>query len=184
MDSARVNRALAQPMYLMDVSEQANFVEVAIMGNSGMAYAVHVPFEALQLETLDDSITCTCPDNQRRGKLCKHIFFLLYRVLRHDPTSLPCHADVIRGCREFHLNQDNYSDREQTKRSRKEPRVLDPNQECPICYEKLMGTEMVYCQTQCAQSIHTECYQQCLRYGKSSCPYCRCSSRLEPISID
>ncbi|CAF2787458.1 unnamed protein product [Rotaria sp. Silwood2] len=75
----RIQRALSQRLYLLAASStQAEplYREYKVFGQTGNVYTViitHLP-------------SCTCPDHAN-GYLCKHIIFVLHRVLKVDRRS-------------------------------------------------------------------------------------------------
>lgn len=70
----RVSRAYLEPMKIQSVKSSASGQTwlVRVRGAHGSAYRLFFSLER-------DS--CTCPDYRRRNDLCKHIFFLVLRLL-------------------------------------------------------------------------------------------------------
>jgi len=67
----RIYRALSQRMFLIDCIKQDDLNrDYKVLGSTGNVYDVHIG----QLPT------CSCPDSSR-GSLCKHVIFVLCRVL-------------------------------------------------------------------------------------------------------
>eukprot|EP00043_Microstomoeca_roanoka_P012058 m.115864 g.115864 ORF g.115864 m.115864 type:complete len:253 (-) comp15380_c0_seq11:62-820(-) len=125
----RCERALEQRLYLMRVSNRTAVVSVPtasmqpdsasntrstirrgprhfvfkVMGNSGLPYAIHVREQ--------QQMTCSCPDFVKRQQSCKHIIFLLLRVLEvsmshaerySDRQRRPIvHSDTLNLCENF-----------------------------------------------------------------------------------
>lgn len=74
---ARRRRALAQRILFISARSTADDVDVEVLGTTGTAY--HVQFHNARCRW-----TCSCPDFVRRGCQCKHIIFVLARVLALD----------------------------------------------------------------------------------------------------
>jgi len=90
VDGSRLARALQQRIFLLDRPSSTAF---HVMGNSGTAYMVLLspedqrrePMEAAWRDTFPN---CTCPDHTGRGLLCKHILFVLVKVLGIRPDTV------------------------------------------------------------------------------------------------
>lgn len=73
----RLERSTSQPLYLIRRDDDKKQIlsklscEFDLLGSTGNVYQV----------TLSHVPSCTCPDFQRRGDLCKHIFFILIKVI-------------------------------------------------------------------------------------------------------
>ncbi|CAF3786003.1 unnamed protein product [Rotaria sp. Silwood1] len=75
----RIKRALDQRLYLLASSSTSGepiHREYRVFGQTGNVYTV----------TISNLPSCTCPDHVN-GYLCKHIFFVLHRVLKVDRQS-------------------------------------------------------------------------------------------------
>ena len=93
---SRVDRAFAQRIYLIDCKRPSSAVlsddesdlfsnisthkkyVFEIMGNSGTAYEITIPSN---MEAVKEKVHCSCPDHDGGGNLCKHLLFVLIRVL-------------------------------------------------------------------------------------------------------
>ena len=95
IDDVRLERALQQRIYLLDRSA---WFEFQVMGQSGCAYTVQLGAEQQRNDSRgartqarawrDTFPSCTCPDHSGRGVLCKHILFVLVRILRFTRSEL------------------------------------------------------------------------------------------------
>lgn len=74
----RIMRAYDDPLYLIESippeDEDDPIREFLVMGTTGNVYTV----------TIENEPSCTCPDFQLRQRRCKHIFFILMRVMKVD----------------------------------------------------------------------------------------------------
>lgn len=176
---ARIKRALAQPIYLIDISSMfgpsgIQECNVHVMGASGSDYIV-------SLVSNDHTISCTCPDHQRRKRHCKHIYFVLLRYLRmqaHDIGEDNITKDTIRNItsRIFEIAITNTQTNRPLwipeKEKEVEPRDIDD--ECPICFEDMTDNDkFVRCRYSCGRRVHAVCYDMWQKHNKATCVYCR-----------
>lgn len=185
--SSRIQRALAQSIYLIDISSMFGSsgiqeCNVHVMGSSGSDYIV-------SLVSDNNTISCTCPDQQRRKQHCKHIYFVLIRYLRmreQDIDEENITKDTIRNIvsRVFEIaianTQTNRplwvsnTNDEVDEVDEVEPRDIDD--ECPICYEDMIqGDDFIRCQYSCGRRVHAQCYEMWQRHNThtNTCVYCR-----------
>ena len=189
----RIDRACTQRMYLVTKDAEpdmealcCNFV---VLGSTGNVYNV----------AIQRIPSCSCPDHAR-GNLCKHILFVLLKVM-----AVPSNSDLIYQAawigselREMfegmrirfrqvsgavlanQLVQESYA------RLKRGEEVIDvddsaagvarrptEDQDCPICFEAL-GTNLsktCYCRSRCGANFHTACIQHWLRSQRSE-PTC------------
>ena len=173
IDARRVDRALTEHIYLIS---NANPDEYIVMGSAGYPYEVHV-------DTTKQLAMCTCPDCEHNGAVCKHILYVLFRVLHSPVVRSGSLAGVIAN-------------------AQPRPRVLPPvvsesdvlnrvwngyrlagfdwvqprweeGDECPICFEPLVpDREYVHwCRRQCGKCLHRACFAHVI--AKDKCPMCR-----------
>lgn len=170
LDPARVQRALSQQrIRLLNTTAPGEYL---IQGSQDNTWVVHL--DAMHAE-------CTCPDHTQRGTVCKHLIFVLNRVLHkpvtgtqtvrellHDvPAVLPpvstgeCASDVLMRIWRAHPDW-------------QEPRYT-VGAECPVCFDVMDATHeyIWWCRRQCGNTVHRECFETCARLGNSRCPLCR-----------
>ncbi|CAK7353184.1 unnamed protein product [Dovyalis caffra] len=171
----RIFRAIRHRLRLLHRSE-ANFF---ILGATGNVYTV----------TLNAIPTCSCPD---RTTPCKHILFVLIRVLgvSLDDACLrrkrlrPCQLNHLLGTSTLPEALAGVSVRErfhqlffQTRHGALRPRVeIEDGTRCPVCLDEMeKGEKVVACRT-CRNAIHEECLTRWKRSrGRraASCVICR-----------
>ncbi|KAK4608834.1 hypothetical protein CLAFUW4_14804 [Fulvia fulva] len=169
-------RALTQRMFVVDrqrhdatgEGELAHPTEVVkLAGTTGNIYTI----------TIDRLPSCDCP-HARKGNQCKHIVYVLARVLRapaHLEYQLAFVSSELRDIFEkapplpFETADDSAKDG-----NRKE--LTD----CPICCEDFepenSSEKVVYCKAACGNNIHEECFKQWAATkagGNVTCPFCR-----------
>ncbi|CAF0722622.1 unnamed protein product [Adineta ricciae] len=191
----RIERALNQRLYLLAISKSADgsiYREYKVLGQTANVYTVaitHIP-------------SCTCPD-YGKGNLCKHIIFVLHRVLKVSRASPLIYQQALLTI-ELHdifskadsQNNDSSILAEQPILEAYHAKTGDPgviltikdveqkpieaDDECPICFESLLGeeTNIIFCSRSCGNNIHKNCFDK-WRQAKSSmnesvtCPFCR-----------
>ena len=149
------------------------------------------------------TIACSCPDMQsharRSGCVCKHVCFVVSRVGRIDGggfgefyrgTSHTLTRDQFRALKSRVVTDrcwtrdPGVADERLTRRfleitststveSDAPPRPADPDDECPICYERLLdaGKALVQCPG-CRNRVHDACMRRWLAM-RNTCVYCR-----------
>ena len=178
---SRLDRAFEQRIYMMNAErphEEPSVFEFMVMGASGKPYNI----------TIQDKLTidCSCPDHTKNHKLCKHLLFMLIRVLK-----LPRHQvyqkyflgnrflttpETFKKCIEFiestqcknlidkYDNQGNVQQRE-----------IEKEDCCPICFEEFIVDKesIVYCKFSCGKSVHQSCFVKWENVKEGTCVYCR-----------
>jgi len=160
----RLERALSQRLY--SLWRDAETETYRIMGSTGTTYAVGV----------GDGCYCSCPDHRLRNVVCKHICFVLIKVLRleaGDPrlSCLGLPDDEIRRIVNglAPLPPPPQRAKARAPAARRDYLGLA----CAICMDDMQGHEnIVYCEWSCGQSVHAECQQRWL-LRNSTCVCCR-----------
>ena len=185
---SRRDRALHQRLYLLERRTASEFV---VLGNTGNAYDV----------TLEPLPRCSCPDWRFRGRAqrCKHILFVLLRVLAAPPHSAaadtaarsipPDELEALLAAPARHV-----ADASPQLLARYAalaagesvpelaPRPIDAaNDVCAICYEALIDeahTALVHCRLGCGRSVHAACFARWAAAKRAAretitCVYCR-----------
>jgi hypothetical protein len=165
-------RALTQRMFVLDRQRSESDPEapsetISLAGTTGNIYTI----------TIDKLPTCDCP-HARKGNQCKHIVYVLSRVLR-APAELeyqlaftsPDLKDIFARApplpSETARNDDTDGNRKPVEG------------ECPICcdeFEPESSETIVYCKAACGNNIHKDCFCQwaATKTGQAvTCPFCR-----------
>ncbi|OAK95955.1 hypothetical protein IQ06DRAFT_297459 [Phaeosphaeriaceae sp. SRC1lsM3a] len=148
-----------------DVPEET----VVMAGSTGNVYTQRVKLVP----------SCDCP-HANKGNQCKHIIYVMLRVLK-------AREDVA-----YQLALTTTELRELLKNAPPIPGVeTDPTDalgeqdgnrkpiegECPICYDELDPEKdvIVYCKSSCGNNVHRDCMQMWIAVAskKATCPYCR-----------
>lgn len=178
----RLKRALEQKIYLIDQKD-----EILHNGTRQRIYNVFGTNMDIYQVKIGNTFSCTCPDNQRRAPLsCKHILFIIYRVLKvqelnetwaYQNALLDDELNFILDCRDQNQSQIFWRPIQTVERKHIE------GQDCPICYETFTKEEeeklgcVAYCYNSCGQNVHGDCIEKWLKVTKNSpsCPLCRSS---------
>ena len=185
------HRALTQRMFVIDrqrtpapadvdpQSPENHPTEViSLAGTTGNIYQI----------TIDRAPSCNCP-HAKKGNQCKHIVYVLARVLRAREDLEYQLAFISSELREIFEKAPPLPSEVAEKDQEGE---MDGNrkplkgEDCPICmmeFETDMagkakaGEEVVYCKAACGNNIHKECFGQWAATKKASghvtCPFCR-----------
>jgi hypothetical protein len=187
---SRRDRALHQRLYLLERHTASDFV---VLGNTGNAYDVTLEPDGLP--------RCSCPDWRFRGRTqrCKHILFVLLRVLAAPPGSAaadtaarpipPGELAALLASPSCHV-----ADASPQLLARYAalaagesvpelpPRPIDAATDvCAICYEALVDAKqaaLVHCRLGCGRSVHAACFARWAAAKRAAretltCVYCR-----------
>ena len=193
MDS-RIAKAYNDRLYLVESippeNEDDALREYIVMGSTGNVYRVKIKNEPC----------CTCPDNRIRKARCKHIYFILLRVMKVDNEMQEYYDDeeliemfkhipkithnlianrVIRKKYKSierkgkEVEESESEDNSIDNEGKVEQKKIEEDDECPICLDKLSIGEVDYCKASCGKSIHKKCFQMWCKQNKNICVYCR-----------
>lgn len=180
MNDDRIKRALKQKIFLVDTINVSTYHKIfTILGSTGNIYTVH----------FKNTPTCNCPDFLKNNKHCKHIYFILIRLMKctdikdkytrnelimmfQNSTKIDNSIVIDNITKEKYIQQqNNYEKLVQQKPINKEDI-------CPICLDNLGDEKLIYCKKLCGNNIHKLCYEQLSYFNKKYnknmiCPYCR-----------
>ncbi|KAI1445530.1 hypothetical protein F5Y02DRAFT_386534 [Annulohypoxylon stygium] len=167
------DRATSQRFYVLgrtrhgtpDCPEES----VELTGSTGNIYVVHIAQQP----------TCTCP-HSLKGNQCKHVIYVLSRVLRAPFNLVYQLALLTTELREIFGNAPpiDTGDRSGGEKHDKIRKSLEDD--CPICFSPYEDAEeIVYCRATCGNNIHKECFETWANTKRKSpgekvtCPMCR-----------
>lgn len=169
MSSERIDRCYTDNIYLIESlpPEEEYERQYKVMGNSGKTYTV----------TVAKKTKCTCPDYLFRRNRCKHIYFVLIRIMNvqsFDKTSytkkqlLEMFENIPHICK--NLMYQGEINTEQKEVSQK----FDKGDICPVCLDPLEnGKELDYCKYSCGKTVHKKCFNMWEKAKGSICVFCR-----------
>jgi uncharacterized Zn-finger protein len=175
------NRALTQRLTVLSRercgTDELPEEKVVIAGSTGNVYTVTVGLVP----------SCDCPHAQK-GNQCKHIIYIMLRVLKAREEVAYQLALTSTELRELIKNAPLIPGVE-TDGNDKPGEEQDGNRkpiegECPICYDELdpKNDDIVYCKASCGNNVHKACMQSWIQVaarGKATCPYCRATWDME-----
>lgn len=171
----RKTRGTTQKIYLIEQKNISEYVrEFAVMGSTGNLYTVSI-------KTIP---SCTCPDFTKRNKKCKHIYFILMRIM---------------GINEQYVDEEQYTNYKLKKMfsvknvidntaiantaiKKKYENVLTGSGEiqmkplddmCPVCLDELdNGEPVIHCKYSCGKPIHETCFKMWCKVKDKNCLNC------------
>ena len=181
MDRSRKHRSKNQKIFLVQChnSETAFEKKYDVMGTTGNVYTV----------TINNTPICTCPDFMTRHKRCKHIYFVLIKIMHIEEDmedskkySNEDLTDMFNSIPEIMNNliisdkiidkYNNVKDTDNKKSITVEQRAI--NDLCPICLDDLdNGSEIDYCKFSCGNNVHKDCMNMWLKIKKNLCVFCK-----------
>ncbi|KAI0436001.1 hypothetical protein F4803DRAFT_543634 [Xylaria telfairii] len=166
-------RATEQRFYVLNRSrcgtDDCPEEHVEITGSTGNIYKVHIAKVP----------SCNCPHG-REGNQCKHIIYVMARVLRARRNLVYQLALLSRELRQIFAAAPPIGIDGNKKASIQDPNRKQIEGDCPICFTPFEGAEdTVYCRATCGQNMHAECFQMWATTKRQSardavtCPMCR-----------
>ncbi|KAF2142595.1 uncharacterized protein K452DRAFT_270370 [Aplosporella prunicola CBS 121167] len=164
------DRALTQRMFVIDRTrggtDDCPEESIEIAGTTGNIYTVNI----------DQAPNCTCP-HAKKGNQCKHIVYVLIRVLK-APENLQYQLSFLRSeLRDiFSKAPPIPSDSGDGNNDGNRKPIED---DCPICCMEFEPSKekIVYCKAACGNNVHEHCFEQWAATKKGSgpvtCPFCR-----------
>ena len=169
MSSQRIERCYTDNIYLIEsLPPEEDYVrKYLIMGNSGHTYTV----------TISNKPYCTCPDYRNRKNRCKHIYFVLIRIMNidnytdrqySDSELLEMFENIPHIARNLMYQGDNHSEQKEVSQK------FDKGDVCPICLDPLEnGKDLDYCKYSCGKTIHKKCFSMWEKSKGGICVFCR-----------
>lgn len=172
----RKSRGLNQKLFLIEILDSTSEYQkkFKIMGSTGNVYNV----------TIENNCRCDCPDFLKRAKRCKHIYFVLIKLMKiEDEMDKDIYFDdellsmfkniplitsnliVSSGIKKIY-DQLNTNCKNVTK-------MKQVDDLCPICLEDLNnGEELDFCKYSCGKPIHKICYSMWTLKKNNTCVFC------------
>jgi hypothetical protein len=168
-------RATSQRFFVLSRSrsgegdDQEETVELA--GSTGNVYTVRIARQP----------TCDCP-HAAKGNQCKHVLYVMKRVLRAKFDYIYQLALLGNEVREIFDTAGLLpsEDGSESKTQEADPNRKPVEGDCPICYEAMTdGEAIVWCKASCGNNLHRGCIEMWAATrrqqgsSKVTCPYCR-----------
>lgn len=187
MSSRRIERCYTDNIYLIESIQPEPYFpyerQYLIMGNSGNTYTV----------TISNQPTCTCPDYTTRGNRCKHIYFVLIRIMNILNYTERTYSDEE--LEEMFLNIPEVAKNlmyqgEEPQEQKEVNQKFEKDDVCPICLDPLEnGKDLDYCKYSCGKTIHKKCFSMWEKSKGGICVFCRgkwysnFSTKTKPVSM-
>ena len=173
MSSQRIERCYTDNIYLIESvppdSEEDTERTYVIMGHSGHIYNV----------TISHRPKCTCPDFYLRGNRCKHIYFVLIRIMNIDNVTDKYYSDddltdMFRNIPPIAQNLMYKGSDVEINEGKEVEQKFEEGDICPICLDPLEnGKELDFCRYSCGKTIHSKCFSMWVKSKGSICVFCR-----------
>ena len=171
MSSQRIERCYTDNIYLIEsLPPEEEFPckrKYLIMGNSGRTYRV----------TISNRPNCTCPDYINRANRCKHIYFVLIRIMQiSNYTDREYSDDELLAMFENipEVAKNLMYEGEKPQEEKEVNQKFDKGDICPICLDPLEnGKELDYCKYSCGKTIHKKCFSMWEKSKGGICVFCR-----------
>jgi len=173
--SKRKNRGIKQNLFLIETKDiDQKSKQYTVMGSTGNVYNV----------TIKNSPKCSCPDNKYRYRRCKHIYFILIKVMKvkkeeedkrrfNDNDLEEMFKRIPEITNSLMVDGDIYNKYQNMNQQKITKKSLDDI--CPICLDDLEnGEELDYCKYSCGKSVHSQCFGMWIKArNKKTCVFCR-----------
>jgi hypothetical protein len=150
----------------------------AVAGTTGNVYNV----------LINEKPSCSCPDFTTRKNRCKHIYFILIRILKVHIDKEEQKAYSHDELKEMFVNMgdtckallvtDQQRDAYLKACNKKDGKIVlkDTDDDCLICFDPLNnGDQLIYCEYSCGKPIHKECieiWSKTQKLKTTNCLYC------------
>ncbi len=181
-DGERKSRGKAQKIFLILTHEYDNNLErkYEVMGTTGNVYLV----------TINNSPTCTCPDHVTRSKRCKHIYFVLTRIMmvKTEQEDIKKYTDndledmftniprITENLKVDAKSLEKYKTLKKNSNGKVDKRNIDQDDMCPVCLGDLedIDEEIIFCEYSCGACIHKDCFNMfnSKKTGTIKCLFC------------
>jgi hypothetical protein len=159
---SRKERAFEQNIYLLDVIPTNTPYEkkFRVVGTTGNTYTVRI----------NENPSCTCPDNRENYNTCKHLYFILLRVMRIKTSvrkywSKTDLMAIFQNMPQFIENQIVMNSQAKQKYDNLNKNIKNKIKQrfddiCPICLDTIDESmnNSDYCKNNCGKSVHTDCF--------------------------
>jgi len=182
-DYMRKQRGQTQALYLIETIPSTNkyIKQYDVMGSTGNVYNV----------SIKTTPSCSCPDYTTRHRRCKHIYFILIRVMHvskededidsfsndeleemfsniPDITQNLVVDSQIKNKYKSAINRSSGNNKDNKVKGK------DTDDLCPICLDDLEnGDTLDYCKYSCGKYIHKQCFEMWSKKMTAKCVFCR-----------
>ena len=156
--SSRKSKGLNERIYLLNANFEDNIWKLTIKGSSKRIYNITLS---------NDNVKCGCMDFAIRKKVCKHMHFLLGRVITINNIN-----EISDITSKFDDITKQLTDKLINYEIKDEKQDYDNTDYCSICFEEFGSENVQQCKVTCKNFFHTECINIWLSKN-NNCPLCR-----------
>ncbi|PNH00235.1 hypothetical protein TSOC_013952 [Tetrabaena socialis] len=185
----RFQKMYTEPFFVINVDPVVPApvrMRLTVSGSQQATYVVTLQSTGLFKCSCKDAIM-TC---RRNGCVCKHVCFVLYRVLRHEGLdffdnlqltpdevgSIASRASQIQIQEVDRSNPPHVAPRPDQLHfdfcHSKRPHQIEAGDDCPICFDALLGSDVMRFCPECGNGVHQTCIVKWMEH-RSTCVYCR-----------
>lgn len=177
--ATRKQRGIEQSIFLIETvidDTKHNERKYIVMGSTGNVYDV----------VIKNKPECSCPDYMTRGNRCKHLYFILIRVMKAKCVDKKRYSDedLVTMFNNIPPITNNLVVGQNKKEKYKKLKGNDgkiitvdirgTDDLCPICLDDLQdGNKLDYCKYSCGKPIHELCFQMWCKKKDATCVFCR-----------
>ena len=173
----RKQRGLSQKIFMIEHRKNSEFdMEFDVMGTTKNVYTVKI----------NKTPTCSCPDHTTRHRRCKHIFFIMRRIMKIDEDIEESEKFTNSQLKTMIKNMpnvfwdlvvtDDVKNKYGSMKNKKTNDVVEMrnlDDVCCICFDDLdNGDEIDYCKYNCGKPIHKECFDMYCAMKQQKCLIC------------
>jgi hypothetical protein len=171
--TSRKQKGLVERIYLLNAKYQTNENNenewnLSVKASSKTIYKIIIS---------ENKVKCECMDFQVRKNVCKHMYFILGKILKE--------TNIIDDVDEIYDIKNNFEVITIQLKQILNNHISNPNNQnnnftydnkdkCVICFEEFGNERVEQCQTICKNVFHAECINLWLS-NNNSCPLCRTS---------
>lgn len=163
----RIERALKQTMFLISAQKNEKKWDFVVEGTRGINYDVCFSSKGM---------TCECPDFEKRGRNCKHMFFVIGRIAQMNLGKFESDQSDF-NVFELFPNLIETLEKVLIRRldTTHQDEILTSKDDCCVCFESMEKGSLVDCRM-CKNLFHDSCMTQWLsNAARNNCPLCRTS---------
>ena len=166
--ATRKERGLKERIYLFNASlHKNNKWNLLIKGSSARSYNIIIS---------DSETMCQCMDFTIRKKICKHLYFMLGRIINdyEIEKKIMVVNDITNNFSLISKSLESVLCNHIQNKTKNESIVYDRKDKCCICFEEFGDECIKECKFSCNNVFHTDCINLWLSKN-DSCPLCRCN---------
>lgn len=167
----KLDKALKQRLFLIDAEMiSLNNWKFIVEGISGTSYTIYI----------NDQLSCSCGEFKKRNLICKHIYFIISKVLKDSKqiilNEIGSKPNICIFSLKINLNLNEKFNNNLNPRFKNIIKYNNDNINdiCSICYDDFIKDETITKCKLCNNYFHNQCINIWLRKStRCTCPMCR-----------